>query len=148
VEAPPRKDHGDALSARQVRGHVSRKRKNGEQFTAPPCHHAAARRKRQKPIGFLLISKDISDEIRMAQYARSLIEASLDPLVTISADGKITDATRQPQGDGCTREKLIARTFPNYFTEPDKAQEGYRQVFAKGMGDRLSPSPSAMPAAA
>jgi PAS domain-containing protein len=27
---------------------------------------------------------------RMAQYARGLIEASLDPLVTISVDGKIT----------------------------------------------------------
>ena len=26
-----------------------------------------------------------------AQYARSLIEASLDPLFTISPDGKITD---------------------------------------------------------
>jgi PAS domain S-box-containing protein len=26
-----------------------------------------------------------------SQYARSLIEASLDPLVTISAEGKITD---------------------------------------------------------
>ena len=26
-----------------------------------------------------------------SQYARSLIESSLDPLVTISADGKITD---------------------------------------------------------
>ena len=28
---------------------------------------------------------------RMAQYARRLIEASLDPLVTISVDRKITD---------------------------------------------------------
>jgi hypothetical protein len=26
----------------------------------------------------------------MAQYARSLIEASFDPLITISVDGKIT----------------------------------------------------------
>jgi PAS domain-containing protein len=29
--------------------------------------------------------------IKGSKYARSLIEASLDPLVTISAEGKITD---------------------------------------------------------
>ena len=37
-----------------------------------------------------------------AQYARSLIEASLDPLVTINADGKVTDvneATVRATGD-------------------------------------------------
>jgi len=31
------------------------------------------------------------EDEQASQYARSLIEASLDPLVTINADGKITD---------------------------------------------------------
>lgn len=31
------------------------------------------------------------DDEQASQYARSLIEASLDPLVTISPGGKITD---------------------------------------------------------
>ena len=35
------------------------------------------------------------EEIRaVSAYARSLIEASLDPLVTISPEGKITDVNR------------------------------------------------------
>ncbi len=68
-----------------------------------------------------------------SQYARSLIEASLDPLVTISAAGKITDvniATEQVTGVG--REKLIGSDFADYFTEPEKAREGYREVFSAG----------------
>ncbi len=69
----------------------------------------------------------------VSQYSRSLIEASLDPLVTISADGKITDVNEASiKVTGIGRDKLIGTDFSNYFTEPQKAQEGYRQVFEKG----------------
>src|SRR5688572_3303635 len=69
-----------------------------------------------------------------SQYARSLIEASLDPLVTISADGKITDVNEATiSATGLTRERLIGTDFSSYFTEPAKAQEGYRQAFSKGL---------------
>src|ERR1700756_3341593 len=72
-------------------------------------------------------------ELRIASYARSLIEASLDPLVTISADGKITDVNEASiKVTGIKRKNLIGTDFSNYFTEPEKAQEGYRQVFEKG----------------
>lgn len=68
-----------------------------------------------------------------ATYARSLIEASLDPLVTISPDGKITDVNEATvKVTGVPREQLIASDFSNYFIEPEKAREGYRQVFEKG----------------
>jgi PAS domain S-box-containing protein len=68
-----------------------------------------------------------------SQYARSLIEASLDPLVTISADGKITDVNEATiRVTGVPRDKLIGSDFSNYFTEPGKAREGYQQVFKKG----------------
>jgi PAS domain S-box-containing protein len=68
-----------------------------------------------------------------SQYARSLIEASLDPLVTISAEGKITDVNRATeQVTGRSRGELIGTDFSDYFTEPDKARAGYRQVFARG----------------
>jgi len=30
------------------------------------------------------------------------------------------------------REKIIGTDFSDYFTEPEKAREGYKQVFAKG----------------
>jgi PAS domain S-box-containing protein len=68
-----------------------------------------------------------------AQYARSLIEASLDPLVTISAKGKILDVNEASiKVTGVTRQKLIGTNFSNYFTEPEKAQNGYLQAFKEG----------------
>jgi PAS domain S-box-containing protein len=68
-----------------------------------------------------------------SQYARSLIEASLDPLVTINIDGKITDVNEASvKVTGVRRENLINTDFSNYFTEPKKAREGYQQVFEKG----------------
>ncbi|MDP4285314.1 MAG: ATP-binding protein [Bacteroidota bacterium] len=72
-------------------------------------------------------------ELATANYARSLIEASLDPLVTISAEGKITDVNEALiKVTGVSRKNLIGTSFSNYFTEPEKAHEGYRQVFEKG----------------
>ncbi|HXU93729.1 MAG TPA: MASE3 domain-containing protein [Gallionella sp.] len=66
-------------------------------------------------------------------YTRSLIEASLDPLVTINAAGKITDVNHATERvTGRTRSELIGTDFSDYFTEPDKARAGYQQVFLKG----------------
>ncbi len=73
------------------------------------------------------------DENDSARYARSLIEASVDPLVTINALGKITDvnvATERVTGK--PRADLIGTDFAEYFTEPEKARQGYEQVFLKG----------------
>jgi PAS domain S-box-containing protein len=68
-----------------------------------------------------------------AQYARSLIEASLDPLVTISPAGKITDVNQSTEhATGRSRRELIGTDFSDYFTEPDKAREGYQQVLREG----------------
>ncbi len=121
-----------ALEHGKWEGTLTRRRKNGEQFTARVVI-TPRRDTTGKPIGFLLISKDISDEIRLTQYARSLIEASVDPLVTISPEGKITDVNEATvKVTGAPREKLIGTDFANYFTEPEKAREGYRQVFSQG----------------
>ncbi len=66
-------------------------------------------------------------------YARSLIEASLDPLITISAEGKITDMNQAFINiTEITRKKLTDSDFGIYFTEPQKAREVYQEVFAKG----------------
>ncbi len=68
-----------------------------------------------------------------SQYTRSLIEANLDPLVTISAEGKITDVNEASvMVTGVARENLIGTDFSNYFTDPTKAQDGYLQVFENG----------------
>ena len=66
-----------------------------------------------------------------SQYSRSLLESSLDPLVTISAEGKVTDVNEATVTvTGVPREQLIGTDFSDYFTEPEKAREGYRRVFA------------------
>jgi PAS domain S-box-containing protein len=68
-----------------------------------------------------------------SQYTRSLIEASLDPLVTISSEGKITDVNEGTvSATGFSRQELIGSDFSDYFTDPEKARAGYQQVFAKG----------------
>jgi PAS domain S-box-containing protein len=68
-----------------------------------------------------------------SQYTRSLIEASLDPLVTISANGKIMDMNEALANiTGMSREKLTGTDFLDYFTEPQKAREVYQEVFAMG----------------
>lgn len=84
-------------------------------------------------IGVVVVARDVTSQKQASQYARSLIEASLDPLVTISVSGKITDVNEASiKVTGISRENLIDTDFSNYFTEPKKAQEGYEQVFEKG----------------
>jgi PAS domain S-box-containing protein len=62
-----------------------------------------------------------------------LIEASLDPLVTISSDGKITDVNKATESvTGFSRQQLIGSDFSDYFTEPEEARKGYRKVFTEG----------------
>ncbi len=83
--------------------------------------------------GIFAAARDITVQKQASQYARGLLEASLDPLVTISSEGKITDVNEATvQATGVSRENLIGTDFSNYFTEPDKARESYQQVFAKG----------------
>jgi len=69
---------------------------------------------------------------RTGTYTRSLIEASLDPLLTIDPEGKITDVNSATgTATGYSREELIGTDFSNYFTEPEKAKAGYQQAFEK-----------------
>ena len=95
---------------------------------------------RNVPVAILETARDITERKQAEEklratslYARSLIEASLDPLVTINADGKITDVNKATEGvTGLSREELIESDFSNYFTKPEKAKAGYRQVFTDG----------------
>jgi len=78
--------------------------------------------------------KRVEEEERAAAlYARSLIEASPDPLVTISAQGKITDVNKSTEdATGVARDRLIGTDFADYFTEPERARAGYQEVLAQG----------------
>ncbi len=66
-------------------------------------------------------------------YNRSLIEASLDPLMTIGVDGTITDVNEATvRATGVGRDTLIGREFASCFTEPDRAAAAYRLGFELG----------------
>ena len=81
------------------------------------------------------INKEVADakEKLLSEYSRRLIEASLDPLITISTEGVITDMNEAMATlTGESREQLIGSDFGNYFTEPEKAREIYKEVFKKG----------------
>lgn len=69
----------------------------------------------------------------VSAYNRSLIEASLDPLVTISPEGTISDVNEATiRVTGFTREELVGTDFSDYFTEPARAKAGYEKVFRDG----------------
>ncbi|PKL60263.1 MAG: hypothetical protein CVV33_03580, partial [Methanomicrobiales archaeon HGW-Methanomicrobiales-4] len=93
----------------------------------------------QTPI-FSTIARDISARLEAEQeltrayaYNRTLIEVSPDPLVTIGSDGKILDVNQATEiATGYSREYLIGTNFHIYFTEPEKADAGYQQVFSEG----------------
>jgi PAS domain S-box-containing protein len=84
-------------------------------------------------VGASAIARDMSEHEHAAQYTRSLIEAALDPLVTISPEGKLNDVNEATvRVTGVPREELIGTDFSHYFTEPEKARQGYRQAFSQG----------------
>ena len=74
------------------------------------------------------------EELQAASaHNRSLIEACLDPLVTISAQGAITDVNTATESvTGYPRDALIGTDFSYYFTDPQKAREGYLKAFEEG----------------
>jgi hypothetical protein len=77
--------------------------------------------------------RDVSKIIEASEYARTLLEASLDPLVTINFEGKITDLNEASvKITGIDREELLGTNFSDYFTEPDKANQAYQKVFEIG----------------
>lgn len=83
--------------------------------------------------GVFAAARDVTEQKQVSQYARSLIEASLDPLVTISAEGIITDVNEATmEVTGCSSKELIGSDFSDYFTEPEKARQGYQEVFSRG----------------
>ncbi|MDP3506248.1 MAG: PAS domain S-box protein [Myxococcales bacterium] len=88
-------------------------------------------------LGVFAAARDVTLQKQTSRYVRSLLEASLDPLVTISPDGKITDVNEASvEATGVPRERLVGTDFSEYFTSPDQARAGYRRVFSDGGADQ------------
>src|SRR5580692_7394363 len=97
-------------------------------------------------IGYLLIGTDntarkqgeaeqqqLDQRLRDQQYyTRSLIESSIDALMTTNPSGIITDVNKQMEAlTGCTRDELIGAPFKGYFTDPERAEAGIKLVLSQ-----------------
>ncbi len=88
----------------------------------------------------MVVFRDITERkqaeealINANAYNRVLIEASIDPLATISPDGKITDVNAATEKvTGYTRDELIGTDFSRYSTDPDQTLAGVRKVLVDG----------------
>ncbi|NOQ93036.1 MAG: PAS domain S-box protein [Methylophaga sp.] len=118
------------LDLRHVDGH-----------TTPVLYNASVYRNEQdEVVGVFAAARDISQQKsaeqqlkQVGEYTRSLIESSLDPLVTIAPDGAITDVNKATElVTGRTREQLVGTDFSSYFTDPEYARAGYLQVYEQG----------------
>jgi PAS domain S-box-containing protein len=121
-------------------------RKDGSRFPAV-VSVTALRDAQDIIIGYLLIGTDntarkqveeermkLDQRLRDQQfYTRSLIESNIDAIMTTDPQGIITDVNKQMGAlTGCTRDELIGAPFKKYFTEPDLAEAGIKQVLAEG----------------
>ncbi|HLB12615.1 MAG TPA: PAS domain S-box protein [Dehalococcoidia bacterium] len=128
-----------ALREGKFEGTLARKRTNGERFTARVVVNPR-RDSSGEVVGFLLISKDITEEVRLTEalkttqfYTRSLIESNIDALMTTDPIGIITDVNEQMEAlTGHRREELIGTPFKQYFTDPAQAEAGIRLVLREG----------------
>ena len=66
----------------------------------------------------LEVKEFIAEQKLLSEYSLSLIEASRDPLFTISPKGKITDTNEaSARVTGVTKNQLIGSDFFDYFTD-------------------------------
>jgi PAS domain S-box-containing protein len=120
-------------------------RKDGSRFPAV-VSVTALRDDQDIIIGYLLIGTDntarkqveaeqkkLDQRLRDQQfYTRSLIESNIDAIMTTDPSGIITDVNKQMEAlTGCTRDELIGAPFKNYFTDPERAEAGIKQVLSQ-----------------
>jgi PAS domain S-box-containing protein len=120
-------------------------RKDGSRFPAV-VSVTALRDAQDAIIGYLLIGTDntarklveaeqnkLDQRLRDQQfYTRSLIESSIDALMTTDPSGIITDVNKQMEAlTGCTRDELIGAPFKNYFTDPQRAEAAIKLVLSE-----------------
>jgi PAS domain S-box-containing protein len=91
--------------------------------------------------GIFAAARDITDQKRLEEqlreqqnYNRSLIESSVDALLTVDPGGIIADVNEQTvKLTGFNRKQLIGSPFIAYFTEPEVARTGVDETFSAGL---------------
>ncbi len=120
-------------------------RKDGSRFPAV-VSVTALRDEQEAIIGYLLIGTDntarkwIEEEQKELSrrlqdqhlYTRNLVDSNIDALTTTDPSGIITDVNKQMEAlTGNTREELIGTPFKGYFTDPEFAAAGIKQVLSE-----------------
>jgi len=120
-------------------------RKDGSRFPAI-VSVTALRDAQEKVIGYLLVGTDntarkqveaeqalLDQRLRDQQfYTRSLIESNIDAIMTTDPRGIISDVNQQMEAlTGCTRDELIGAPFKSFFTDPERAETGIKQVLSE-----------------
>ncbi|MEO6888467.1 MAG: PAS domain S-box protein [Ktedonobacteraceae bacterium] len=134
AQGKPREITQAALHHGTWEGGIECVRKNGERFFArvvvTPRHDG-----NRAIVGFLVVSKDITDEIRLEElkatqlYTRSLIETNIDTMLTTDAHGSITDVNaRFCEMTGYQQQELIGSAFQQYFTDQRRAEQCIQTV--------------------
>ncbi|MEA3208726.1 MAG: hypothetical protein QOE70_1783 [Chthoniobacter sp.] len=146
----PIKPGFEALVFKAARGiediyELTNVRKDGSRFPAV-VSVTALRDAQDMIIGYLLIGTDntarkqVDEEqkkldLRLRDqhfYTRSLIESSIDALITTDPQGIITDVNKQMEAlTACTRDELIGAPFKNCFTDPERAEAGIKLVLGE-----------------
>lgn len=135
----PREIMNAALHDGKWEGMLTRVRRNGERFTArvviTPRVDSTGR-----AVGFLVISKDIAEEMRLGEELKSaqglnqtLIEANLDAMMTLDLHGLILDTNGKMESlTGYASDQVKGTPFKKYFTEPERAERALERVRREG----------------
>src|SRR5450631_206349 len=85
-------------------------------------------------IGLSTIARDLTKQKEAVELSRSMIEASLDSMVSISPQGVLTGVNEATvKLTGVPRGELIGSSFCDYCTDPEKARHFYEMVFTARM---------------
>ncbi|MDP1636281.1 MAG: response regulator, partial [Gallionellaceae bacterium] len=97
---------------------------------------APIRNRDAQVVGAVLVFRDVTEEyaaqraLRDQQfYTRSLLESSIDALMTTDPAGIITDVNQEMQFlTASSRDQLIGAPFKQFFTDSQRAEEGIKRV--------------------
>jgi PAS domain S-box-containing protein len=120
-------------------GTVRRRRKNGEEFSVRIVM-SARRDATGRAIGFLSISRDITESTRLEQrlresqaYTREVIESAIDGILITDLEGRITDVNREIELlSGSSRETLIGGRLHEIIFPRAAAEDTLRRVREEG----------------
>jgi PAS domain S-box-containing protein len=129
----------EALEKGRWEGVVQRVRKGGQGFPTRVVF-TVRRDPEGRPIGFLSISKDISEELRLnrrlldsEEYNRVLIDSAMDGLVTADLRGIITDVNREMERlTGVPRDRLIGHPISEFVVPVGSGERAIQEVLGQG----------------